>query len=618
MRTLRITTKVGMALIAILLTIPAAVHAQNINAAKVLGQTPDSGSLPLWSKPGDEARKGLGDTARLSERGVLLVGHPKAGTGTAWVISKKHRLLITNAHVGDLRNAAGGEMIAIPSGTAQVYAVEKVWYHPGVRRYFQGNTTLSVRSMDPKDGDIDPQSPDLAVLQLSSDGPDLSVEFPIATAEELESLFAQPAAILGFPAHDTQGWPALGEKAASTYHDGVISRLTDFQNSPGAPAEELQFVQYTMATWGGFSGSPVFLPSGRVGAVHNMARTVKGQNGVVKSLPHGIRADCVLEMLVHHGLDDKMPFKIDKTKVALDRWTKADPKSEKARADYSRAVTLANEGEYLVFVTEDYDKGIEKCNEVMKLVPNYARAYSIRSNAYNNFRFDNHERLSEKAELTLANQAFEDARKAVQLDPSDPYYVLVTCGALNSIGHLTDDASQHQKVIAVVNELLTSNNLSQENKGSAMSKRAVAYDNLNQIELAWRDHNEAVRLWPDEPAIRETRAMFFEGRELSDWGQSDRALAKRLRSQKIETGMKMTDVTEGGAAHEAGLRVGDIIVNVGTKRVKNLEDLTSALAAANGPVSAIVIRAESNQRETVTIAPRSGKLGIKVVPIELK
>ena len=345
---------------------------------------------------------------------------------------------------------------------------------------------MSVRSMDPADGDIDPHCPDLAVLQLSSDGPDLPVEFPLALPEELASLFAQPAAIVGFPGHDTQGWPGLGEKAASTYHDGVISRLTDFQNSPSAPENELQFVQYTMATWGGFSGSPVFLPSGRVGAVHNMARTVKGQGGVVKSIPHGIRVDCVLELLVHHGLESKMPFSIDKSKVLLDRWTKADEKGDKARAAYAKAVELADKANYLVFVTEDYAKGVDACNEVIKLLPNYARVYAIRSNAYNNYRFDFKERLSNQEQYDLLKKSFEDARTAVQMDPSDPYYVLNVCNPLNGIGYLTDDNSQYRKVLSIVNELLTANNLSPENRGSAYSKRAVAYDNLDDIQLAWR------------------------------------------------------------------------------------------------------------------------------------
>src|SRR5207253_1677651 len=156
-----------------------------------------------------------------------------------------------------------------------------------------------VRSPDPREGNVDPMSPDVAVLQLGADGPELPYEMTMATPEELKTLFAQPAAILGFPGHDTS-WPALGEKALATYHEGVISRLTDFRFSTSAPEPEQQFLQYTMATWGGFSGSPVYLPNGHVVALHNMARYVPGRGGEVKSIPHGVRVDCLWELLVHH------------------------------------------------------------------------------------------------------------------------------------------------------------------------------------------------------------------------------------------------------------------------------------------------------------------------------
>jgi hypothetical protein len=120
-----------------------------------------------------------------------------------------------------------------------------------------------------------------AVLQLAG-GPERPVEWPLATTEELKNLCALAAAgIIGFPGHDTEGWPSLGDKAAATYHDGVISRITDFRMNPSGPTEEQQFVQYTMATWPGFSGSPVFLANGHVVAIHNMGRPVRSPNGIV-------------------------------------------------------------------------------------------------------------------------------------------------------------------------------------------------------------------------------------------------------------------------------------------------------------------------------------------------
>src|SRR5262245_28405038 len=113
--------------------------------AAILGQTRDAGALPFWTKPNADDIRTLGERAQAMERGIFVIGYSK-NHGTGWVISKKHRLLVTNAHVADIMVEAGGKMFAIPSGTSQVYRVQRIWYHPGVRRIFQGD---SIRSMDP-------------------------------------------------------------------------------------------------------------------------------------------------------------------------------------------------------------------------------------------------------------------------------------------------------------------------------------------------------------------------------------------------------------------------------------------------------------------------------------
>ncbi|MCE9532246.1 MAG: trypsin-like peptidase domain-containing protein [Planctomycetes bacterium] len=606
-------------ILACLLALPLAVHGQDkkINAGRLLGQTPETGSLPLSSKPSDDARQNLGKAARATERGVMLVGYNKAGHGTAWVISKKNRLLVTNAHVGDIFHENKGKMVAIPSGTSQIYTVEKVWYHPGVRRYSKNNAMFSVRSMDPKEGQVDPSSPDLAVLQLSAEGPDLTVEFPLATAEELTSLFAQPTAMMGFPGHDTS-WPGLGDKAAATIHEGIISRVTDFEMNPGVPDAELQFLQYTMAGWGGFSGSPVFLPNGHVAGVHNMARVEKNkQSGEIRHIPHGVRVDCVVEVLVHHGLDDKVPFKIDKSKVAVERWIKPDARTEKARAEFAKAMALVNEASYLIFVKQDFIKGEEKCIEAIKLAPNYASAFNMRGCAINSFEYYNRSKLSNKARMELNIKGLEDFRKAVQLDPSNPDYVIGLCNAKTGLSYHTEEDSLNKEVLMIINDLLTTTSLSDMTRGNAICQRAGAYRRLGDNEAAWRDYNEAIRLWPDDPTMFESRAYFLKIKKLGDLGRADFAKAKELREQKIEWGMKITDAIDGGAAKNAGLSAGDIIVSVGAKKVRSLDELSAALAAAEGPVNAVVIKAESKKRETITITPKAGKIGVAVEPVEL-
>jgi hypothetical protein len=523
---------IAAALLGLLILVPGSVVAQSDPASKALGLTPDKGSLPLWTKMGAGARRELGNTARTQDAAVFLVGHPKAGTGTAWVISKKYRLLATNAHVADLQFDAGAKIMAIPSQSNQLYVVDKIWYHPGVRRYFKGDTQNSIRSMNPADGPIDPHSPDLAVLQLSEEGPDLPVEFSMASPDDLKDLFAQEAAIIGFPGHDTTSWPALGEKAAATYHEGVISRITDFLSSPSAPAGELQFVQYTMATWPGFSGSPVFLANGRVAAVHNMASPVKGRSGEIRTIPHGIRVDSLWELLVYHKLTDKMSSNIDPKQVLADRWLKPDEQSEKIRQDYARAVALVSEGSNLILVQEKYDVGIDKCTESINLMPYYARAYLVRAKGFLNYWFDYRRRISRNAASTALDNARKDANQYAKMAPSDPEGIVLLCWVLNNIGSFSGDKSYNQTALSILNKLLESENLTNYKRAEAHSAIAVAYDNLGDRKTALKEHNEAIRLAPDFAVLYENRADFWHYRGRRDLERADFAKARELRKKQ--------------------------------------------------------------------------------------
>jgi len=524
---------VSAAVVSTILLATAALHADDKDdAAKLTGQTPDKGSLPLWSSPKLEDRTTLGQLGRDMERGIFFTGNPEHGTGTAWVISKKHRLLATNSHVADILHDAGGEMVAIPSGTAQVYKVVKVWYHPGVRRYLKNQPGMSIRSTDPREGAIDPYSPDLAILQLESEGPDLTVEFAPATADELKSLFARPAAISGFPGYDNKSWPKLGSKPVATYHDGVISRLTDFSLAPDAVPEELLFVQYTMSTWPGYSGSPVFLPSGHVAAVHNMGRKEQSR-GVLQSIPHGIRVDALLDMIVFHGLEDKMPFTIDKSRANVERWTKADEKTAQARATYAKAVALAEEAYQLVYVDEQYTAGVNKCNEAMKLVPNLPAAYRRRGGGFANYWFDSRDRLTTADQLKYLGYAEEDFRKASQLEPSNSSHVLQLAMTYNNIGLVTGRVDGPSRALTIASNLLDSDNLISDDRSFAHSVRGVAYDNLDDGVAALREHDEAVRLGTPKslPTVLETRADFHEENGNYGQAQADRARARQLRAQ---------------------------------------------------------------------------------------
>lgn len=90
-----------------------------------------------------------------------------------------------------------------------------------------------------------------------------------------------------------------------------------------------------------------------------------------------------------------------------------------------------------------------------------------------------------------------------------------------------------------------------------------------------------------------------------------------LPTQVTETGMRITDLYEG-AARQAALREGDIIVLVGEARVRNFDDLVAALARANGPVDVTYIAGGNNKLEKTTLTPVEGKIGVGVIPVSIR
>jgi hypothetical protein len=149
----------------------------------------------------------------------------------------------------------------------------------------------------------------VAVLHLEDDGQELPAEFQLAGWDEIEDLWAKPVGMIGFPGHDTH-FPKKGGKVRASAREGIVSWLADFNLDPNAPDHQLQLVQYTQSSWGGFSGSPVFLPNGRVVALHNSARydatELEKRDGgkalLIRDLATGVRVDVLWELLEHHGL----------------------------------------------------------------------------------------------------------------------------------------------------------------------------------------------------------------------------------------------------------------------------------------------------------------------------
>jgi membrane-associated protease RseP (regulator of RpoE activity) len=85
-----------------------------------------------------------------------------------------------------------------------------------------------------------------------------------------------------------------------------------------------------------------------------------------------------------------------------------------------------------------------------------------------------------------------------------------------------------------------------------------------------------------------------------------------------ETGLKIVDVLENGSAKQVDLRPGDVILGIGKNRTQSFDALRQALLSAQGEVDLIFLNGETGKMERMPLTPMEGKIGVSVVPIELK
>lgn len=529
-------------LVAMLLGIGVGVAVPQLAAQKSAPTAKaDKEALPFWAPPEPKAREDLGATTRQLSRAIILVGHPKAGFGTAWVLSAKHRLLVTNAHVADIIGVKG-ELLAVVNGTEQSYKVKRVLYHPMVRRRIPGGG-ISIRAECPKDGDIDEKSADLAVLELTDDGPALTAELTLATPEELDALYAQTVGMLGFPAHSVGeldkatgrlklAWPSLGEKPQATFHDGVISRLTDFRYKTNVPKEDLQFVQSTLANWWGFSGSPIYLSNGHVVAINNSLRFDE-KYGVKTTICQAIRVDCVWELLVYRGLDKLVPVPSEKSRARAQRWKDEGLEPTESEKQFRRAVQLVDEAANAVDFKQDFQAGIKKCTEALELAPSYPDAYRVRCAALNNYYFYSRARLGKDQARDVLDSALKDAKKYADLMSTDARFITTLVNTANNYAALSKSSGSCKECLTLLDKALRSDNLSKPQRAEFLSLRGMCRFNSQQ-NGARDDFDESIRLDPENDVLYDNRANYWEALKKTEKADDDRTRARAIRRTNLE------------------------------------------------------------------------------------
>ena len=240
--------------------------------------------------------KGFQASVERYKRAVLLVKDSENKShGTAFVISKKHRLLATNAHVADIAETV------VLNETRTEYKVTRRWFHPDTLRTMREDNQTVMKSSDPSVGTVDARGTDLAVLQLEMIGPELPAEVVLANPDEAKTIIGAEIGMYGYPAYNTQA--ASGQFAQATFVKGTVSRFEKLNGHPDDQrVEDRRRVVYAGPNYPGFSGSPIFLDNGRVVIINHAVTNL--QDGT--KVAYGIRVDALWDMLGHFQLAEKI------------------------------------------------------------------------------------------------------------------------------------------------------------------------------------------------------------------------------------------------------------------------------------------------------------------------
>lgn len=486
--------------------------------APIFGQGLSANRFPTTAEPPSFiSAPPVGDVVDLKgvvtqlQQSVLLVGDAEFGTGTAWVISRENRLLATNAHVADIMHDSSGHMLAMVNGQNRTYEVAEAYYHPGVRR-IAGD--YIVRSTDASNGGVFTRSPDVAVLRLAP-GEELPPAMTLATPEEVYGLSYDSVAMLGFPGHDTTGWPKDGQVPGATFRVGHIARVSTFLNDTTPPPQYRQCLQHSMESWGGFSGSPIFLTNGHVVGLHNSARTLS-EGDRVESLHYGVRVDCLWELLKLDHLTEAVSLPIDPDAVDVERFSQPDEEAPllnsvlqllaQARIDLNRHDELA---------------AIKKCDEAEKLIPNFPPIFDVRHNAYNFIAVYKIKGRSPEA-VKYYELAETQADAALKLEPSIDHMIDANVAGMNVVNaKLPAGYAPQPKFKERLDKVIAMEHLRPRDKAYAYRARAFA---LGLGRDAQSDLEMAIQTDPWIPQNYSTLAIF--------WNQhGDPAAAQKARDR---------------------------------------------------------------------------------------
>ena len=471
-------------------------------------------ALPLF-----DASMFLDGATRKIQPSVFMLaelGHAEQPTsrpiGSAFLISRQHRLLATAAHVIDDSDGDGETIVAITAGGTATYRVVRTWYHPAITRSFDDG--MIVRSLNPRDGPMAHYTADVAIVQLEDGGPDLPPEVRLAAELGLDAATPVPLAIFGFPQSlypKNESLPLIPVGRGAQGYSG-----TDAEVEPKVGASPITI---SMETEPGQSGSPVFRADGTILAV------VHGIGGPNLKYASVTKVECLWELIAYHHLDssvrgfpDPAPRRFE-TPARLDRKKLRSAISLGHRAD--AALELGQFGRAKTFL-----------DEALSLAPDFVLALTLRGEIYlHEFQgFPFHTPILDRTEPLV--EARHNLMRAVTLNPRRFDNWLGFVRVKIELAELRVDQSEFEYCLSTTEILLASYDYTDEvddvDRACTLQIRSRARAGLGDYVGAIADIEVAIALEPSAAEFRRTRASLREKAGDVDRGLMDRVAADLL------------------------------------------------------------------------------------------
>ena len=453
---------------------------------------------------------------------LVFLKAPGGGSGTGFVISRKHRLVATAAHVADLLFKPAG-LLAFREGTTLPCAVDRVWYHPRVRRRL--DDFLIARSENPNDGEIVGGCFDVAILQLSEHGPELPVELQLAPGAVCDSVSGRMIGVLGYFGAKSRATPTVGHPQLAKYNENAALLPA---KSLESDHEELSFKSMIFFDWAdlsGGSGGPCFVEDGLVVGVLAGWKSY-GKAGVYAAA----KAVFLHELIRYQKLDGLLPGSAQVSQPQ-------DYPGQDPLLDRYRAVIQLTRHAAQLRQSGSYARAVRKCNEALSLVPEYGGALLERSKVYFDYAISHWGTLNDEERTNYIVWAGNDAHQCDTKYPDLVWPGLFVQQINIYLAFIRSDLAGFAHVLSELDEITdaeTRRPKTHKELAFACNLRAQANDFLGKFASAETDYSESIKLDPFEPQWYSNRAQFWERRDMRDLAKVDRWTARSLRDGLIK------------------------------------------------------------------------------------